>query len=171
MYYNNEQSRNNWGQQRTNNSGQRTNNSGQRNNNVVNSTGQIKPKVADEEFFNKITKDYAGTAENVIVQIKNSGNNLPTVSAIRNILELINIVREKMVFSSEELSKELQNEIQYIRVKVAYIYGKDKAIKPFIDASKIIELVMCIGASKSKFEIFAQYVEALVAFHKFYGGD
>ncbi|MBQ8749183.1 MAG: type III-A CRISPR-associated protein Csm2 [Clostridia bacterium] len=126
------------------------------------------PRKADEEFFNKINENYADEAEKVIQDLQEK---MLSVSSIRNILELINNVRERMVFEKESISKSLQNEIQYIRVKVSYMYGRgDSAIKNFIDKSKIMELVLCIGDNKNKFEIFAKYVEALVAFHKFYGG-
>ena len=98
-----------------------------------------------------------------------------TTSSIRNILELINTVREKLVFEGEKIKTTTNYDIQYILLKLYYIYGrasekKDKKITSFIEKSKMRELVLCVGDSKTKFEIFAKYVEALVAFHKYYGG-
>ena len=134
--------------------------------------------VADEQFFSKIKENYVDEAEQVIRQLASS-NSLLTVSSIRNILELINTVREKMVFESETVCKNVEYDIQYILLKLYYIYGRAQAkgkdtesknTMAFIEKSKIRELVLCVGKDKSKFEIFAKYVEALVAFHKYYGG-
>lgn len=132
-----------------------------------------KPRKKDEEFFNRIKQDYSTEAENVILELLNNGK-LLTTSKIRNILSLINEVGEKIVFEQENLDKHIEDDILYIKVKLAYLYGRstkeDKSVEQFIDKSKLIELVMCIGNSKEKFKQFAKYVEALVAYHKYYGG-
>lgn len=145
-----------------------------KNNNDKNTDKAVIIRQKDEVFFKKIEENYAVEAENVIVELLKSNNNkLLTTSKIRNILSLINEVGEKVVFAEKNLDKKIQNEILYIRVKLAYLYGrslKEKVVIDFINESKLIELVMCIGDSKEKFQAFAKYVEALVAYHKFYGG-
>ena len=146
-----------------------------------NAKNETEPRIeADEAFFEKITINYADVAENVIRELKENGK-LLTKSSIRNILELINTVREEVALYSVEnakkdaekdiLPKSIEYDIQYILLKLYYIYGKSEVgVQSFIKCSKLRELVLCIGNSKHKFEIFAKYVEALIAFHKFYGG-
>ncbi|MGN1227543.1 MAG: type III-A CRISPR-associated protein Csm2 [Christensenellales bacterium] len=179
--YNNNVRNSNWGKQNNINNGWNKNISNFNRNNAKN---EIEPRIeADEAFFEKITINYADEAENVIRELKENGK-LLTKSSIRNILELINTVREEVALYSVEnakkddekdiLPKSIEYDIQYILLKLYYIYGKsdkDKdGVQSFIKFSKLRELVLCIGNSKHKFEIFARYVEALVAFHKFYGG-
>ena len=91
---------------------------------------------------------------------------------IRNVLDLINGVSEKIALHTSEDISCFKDQIAYVRVKLAYFYGKEqgKGVKDFIEKSKLIELVLCVGTSKQRYQIFAKYVEALVAFHKFYGG-
>ena len=44
-------------------------------------------------------------------------------------------------------------------------------VKEFMEQSKMKHHIEEIGTSISKYEEFAHYVEALVAYHKFYGGN
>lgn len=146
--------------------------------NAYNKTGYAqtnRQKVADEVFFKKVLDDFADTAENVVLNLEKdkNGNIALNTNQIRNVLDLINGVSEKVaLYNGEDISC-FKNEILYIRVKLAYIYGRaepNKGVKDFIDKSKLIELILCVGGSKQKWQVFAKYVEALVAYHKYYGG-
>ena len=77
-----------------------------------------------------------------------------------------------------ELPDELAGEIQFLKVKAAYQAGKEREnkkhknnVKEFMEQSKMKHHIEGIGTSISKYEEFAHYVEALVAYHKFYGGN
>ncbi len=133
-----------------------------------------KKKIADLEYFKKIEKDFAAEAENVILNLEKNGNEICLkTNQIRNILDLINGVSEKIALHNEEDITCYKDDILYIRVKLAYIYGKDNkndGVKDFIDKSKLIELILSIDNHKSRYQMFAKYAEALVAFHKYYGG-
>ena len=68
-------------------------------------------------------------------------------------------------------------EIKFLKVKLAYQIGRADAgrnkpnpVRDFADKSGLITEIDKIGNSLGKYENFARYVEALVAFHKFYGG-
>lgn len=144
-------------------------------NNQNQNTKQYNKKTADLEYFKKIEKDFAAEAENVILKLEKDRNNeicLKT-NQIRNILDLINGVSEKITLHNEEDITCYKDDILYIRVKLAYIYGKASqtdGVKDFIDKSKLIELILSIDNNKSRYQMFAKYAEALVAFHKYYGG-
>ena len=43
-------------------------------------------------------------------------------------------------------------------------------MKAFVKEAKIIECIDEIGNSKAKYLLFNRYMEALIAYHKFYGG-
>ena len=63
-------------------------------------------------------------------------------------------------------------EIKYLKVKIAYQAGRDKnkIVKNFVEKAKLFERIDKIGNSFAEYENFARYIEALVAYHKFYGG-
>ena len=71
---------------------------------------------------------------------------------------------------AEKLSDEEQSRIQYIRLHFAYEAGRDNKVKDFVNEADIFAHIRDIGDSKEKFLLFCKYMEALVAFHRFYGG-
>lgn len=59
-----------------------------------------------------------------------------------------------------------------MRVQFAYIVGKNinnKSLKKLHE--ELDKAMIDIKNSKSKFINFARYVEAIIAYHKFYGGN
>ena len=74
---------------------------------------------------------------------------------------------------TDELSEDLANEVKFLKVKIAYQVGRDDKfgnVKKFADAANLVNRIDMIGTSIRRFESFARYMEALVAYHKFYGG-
>ena len=59
-------------------------------------------------------------------------------------------------------------------MRFVYEVGRDprgyNGVKDFVNKSKIIECIDQIGSDKEKFLLFCKYMEALVAYHKYYGG-
>jgi len=60
--------------------------------------------------------------------------------------------------------------LQYLKVKLIYAAGRHKEVKNFILASDIDRYLDNIGDSKEAFILYSRYMEALVAYHRFYGG-
>lgn len=124
-------------------------------------------------------EDVVAKAEQVIknlqAQDKNGRINLKT-SQIRKILAAINALNNKVQIyklknKTKELSNDLANEIKYQKVMLVYQSGRyPNVVKPFVEKAKLLEEIDNIGASIAKYENFVRYVEALVAYHKFYGG-
>lgn len=52
-----------------------------------------------------------------------------------------------------------------------YECGREPKVKEFVQKAEIIELLKEIGNSKKNYLLFSRYMEALVAFHKYYGGQ
>jgi len=127
-----------------------------------------------------MAEDIVQKAEKVILSLKEKNergyNNMITTSQIRKFLTAVNAVTNRVeVFKvrcneCENLSEELINEIKFLKVKLVYQVGKDKKLRPFVENAELLEMIDGIGSSIRKYENFARYMEALVAYHKYYGG-
>lgn len=128
-----------------------------------------------------MAKDIATQAENVIKSLGKQdsyGNmrfNLKT-NQIRKFLTAVNTVTGKIdiyrVKSEQALTlpEELAAEVKYLKIKIAYQAGRERSVKEFVEKAELIRWIDEVGNSVERYEQFAKYVEALVAYHKFYGG-
>ena len=61
--------------------------------------------------------------------------------------------------------------LQMLRIRILYEAGRDERdVKPFVEKSKLLEYIKGIQMNREKFIQFAHYMEALVAYHRYYGG-
>lgn len=103
-----------------------------------------------------------------------------TTSQIRKVLTAINALTNKITAYAaqnenvEELPENFAAEVRYLKVKIAYQVGRDKArgkpVKNFVDRAELFKRIDAVGTNIQRYEEFARFVEALVAYHKFYGG-
>ena len=123
--------------------------------------------------------NYVDKAEKVIQKLvedskqKNRGKvNIVTTSKIRNLLAMTaDIYNQVLVYTNEKLNEDISGRIEYLRVRFMYECGREPKVKKFVKEAEIIELLKEIGQSKKNYLLFSNYMEALVAFHKFYGGQ
>ncbi len=123
--------------------------------------------------------NYVDKAEKVIQKLvedskqKNRGKvNIVTTSKIRNLLAMTaDIYNQVLVYTNEKLNEDISGRIEYLRVRFMYECGREPKVKEFVKEAEIIELLKEIGQSKKNYLLFSNYMEALVAFHKFYGGQ
>ena len=124
-------------------------------------------------------EDVGATAEGVIKNLLNASGKLDlTTGQIRKFLTAVNSLTSKIeVYKAqnetfETLPDNFVMEIKYLKVKIAYQAGRDKnkIVKNFVEKAKLFERIDKIGNSFVEYENFARYIEALVAYHKFYGG-
>ena len=123
--------------------------------------------------------NYVDKAENAIKKLteesraKNKGQlKIVTTSKIRNLLAMTSdIYNQVLTYNSEKLDNEIVGRIEYLRVRVMYECGREPKVKEFAQKAEIIELLKEIGNSKKNYLLFSRYMEALVAFHKYYGGQ
>lgn len=95
-----------------------------------------------------------------------------TTSKIRNILSLVSdLYNDAQRYRSEELSEDLYNRVQYLKMRMAYEAGRENTVKEFLKKAELFEEIDKIGKSKKALIEFCHYMEALVAYHKFYGGN
>lgn len=119
--------------------------------------------------------------EKVIKNIKkNKYNEIAlTTSQIRKFLTAVNVVRNKVeLFKAQNkacdaLSRELTAEVKFLKVNLLYQAGKDKSgtVKNFVEVANLEAIIDDIDNDLQKFADFCKYVEALVAYHKFLGGN
>ena len=100
---------------------------------------------------------------------------LVTTSKIRNLLAMTaDIYNQVLVCQEEVLSDDICGRIEYLRVRFMYEYGRDdskeRKVKNFIDKTNILVLLKEVGKTKHNYILFSKYMEALIAFHKYYGG-
>lgn len=114
---------------------------------------------------------YVAQAEKVILEMNKNKNKI-TTTKIRSILRMLNqLQREAVQRQKEELDEEFQSSLQYYKMRCVYEAGRDPTgVKVFMERSQLITLVDWIGSSKNNFLLYCHYVEALVAFHRYYGG-
>ena len=124
--------------------------------------------------LNKLT--YVNTAENIIkwfVKPDKCGEdklNALTLSQIRILLDLINEVYIPVKNSPQaDLSDGIKSKLQYIKMKMAYQAGRDGKVKTFINKTDLLRHIDHVK-TKEDLILLAHYMEALVAYHKFYGG-
>ncbi len=123
-----------------------------------------------------VPKDYTAKAEQVIKSLlKKMGKNYRdfTTTKLRNILSMVNeIYNDVLTVKGEELSPELADKIQYLKVRLVYECGREpETTKIFVEEANLVPIIEGIGRERNKFIAFARYMEALVAYHRFYGGD
>ena len=159
-------------------------------NQIVDQAQQVMEKLCAlakencEKKFNKYKKgNRKYTQDDVKKYVReNWTSELVTTSQIRKFLTAVNTVTEKVnAYKLEKtddydtLPVELQAQIKYLKVKLAYQIGRNRSkwgnpVEDFEKEAGLMSLIDGIKSSTKEYEKFAHYIEALVAFHKFYGG-
>ncbi|EHG24503.1 type III-A CRISPR-associated protein Csm2 [Selenomonas noxia] len=134
------------------------------------------------ETIKKLTEtdDIAGKAEKIILGLKNDrllgGTNGLTTNQIRKFLTAVNTLTNKITLyrhqqeQTRELSEDLAKEVRFLKVKLAYQVARgNKGVKRFAEDTRLKEYIDTVGTDLKEYMAFAQFVEALVAYHKFYG--
>lgn len=122
-------------------------------------------------------QNYVEEAERVIKILKDSKDargktvQMVTTSKLRNLLSMsADIYNEVLKSNADRLSAELSSRIEYLRVRFLYEAGRDNGVKMLVDTAGIIPLLKSVNGDKKRYILFNRYMEALVAFHKYYGG-
>lgn len=139
-------------------------------NNVNRSSERYNSAInAPLEKTKKISDLNVNEAENFVKTklINDKGKIVITTSQIRKFLSAVNCLENK-VLGVDELSKELLNEIKYLKVKLAYQAGRENKIKTLYNE---LEPLINQISNKNDFTKVARYIEAIVAYHKFNGGE
>ena len=117
--------------------------------------------------------NYVDKAEKVIKSLnhtKDHRNNkikfFLTTTKIRNLLNLTSNLFDE---SKIREYKELADKIAYLRVQFVYQSGRETAVKDLVKKAEILDILKEIN-NKESLQRFCRYMEALVAYFRFYGG-
>ncbi len=118
---------------------------------------------------------YVKKAEQVIKQLSQNtdkrGNvRWITTSKIRNLLAMSADIYNEVLLSPEKLSDEQSARIDYLRVRFVYEAGRDTDVKNFVEKAQILKALEEVRGSRKQYILFNHYMEALVAYHRYYGG-
>ncbi len=121
--------------------------------------------------------DYVDKAEKAIKELSSktnkSGRPIPivTTSKIRNLLAMVSdIYNDVNNNKDEKLSNVIVGRIAYMKLRFYYEAGREASVKSLLETAKVFDIINEIGNSRSNYILFSRYMEALVAFRKFYGG-
>ena len=121
----------------------------------------VKPK--------KLPVNYVDEAERVMSELKAKRG--ITTSKIRAIYALVaDIYNAENLRSEAELLEESQLKLMRLRVRIIYDAGREQAVRAFVEKAQLLEYIKGIGKSRAEMIQFAHYMEALVAYHRYYGG-
>lgn len=120
----------------------------------------------------KISKqNFADVAESKIKGYKAGTRRMVTTSQIRNMLSMITDLGEKSKKRTEDnLTLDELSALQYLKMRVAYDAGRDNKVRDFVEEAEILDQINAIEGSREALDVFYNYFEALVAYHRFHGG-
>ncbi|WP_019775851.1 type III-A CRISPR-associated protein Csm2 [Streptococcus sobrinus] len=112
--------------------------------------------------------NYVDKAEKVIKSLPKvkSGNNELTTSKIYKLLALTSSLFDE---SNVKDFSQLTDKLAYLRVQFVYQAGREKAVKELVKRADILAILKEVK-NISDLQRFCRYMEALVAYFKFYGG-
>lgn len=121
--------------------------------------------------------NYVDKAEQAIKDLireserRNHGKaNILTTSQIRNLLAMtVDIYNQVTAISTDVLDAELSGRVEYLRVRFVYESGREPKVRELVKKAEILEILKEIKQSKKNYLLFGRYMEALVAFRKYYG--
>lgn len=124
-----------------------------------------------------LTEDnYVELAEQAIVKlcerkdVRGNPLDLVTTSKIRNLLAMTAaIYNEVLNCQSEKLSQELVGRINYLKIRFVYEAGREAQVGKLVKAANVLAHLDEIKGRRSQYILFSRYMEALVAYRKFYG--
>lgn len=127
----------------------------------------------------KLTEEnYVEIAEQVIKKLHEEKNQkgqpigIVTISKIRNLLSMTaNIYNDVVNTKSEHLSNEVIGRINYLKLRFVYEAGREQKVKRLVETAQILQCLDAIKGNRSQYILFSRYMEALVAYRKFYEKD
>ena len=118
----------------------------------------------------KVPEDYVDEAERIMRSLMSQPKKV-TTSKIRNLLSLVtDIYDTENIRTEEKLLPESIVKLNLMRVRVAYECGRDDTVKSFVAQTNLLEYLKGISTDRADLIRFAHYMEALVAFHRYFGG-
>lgn len=94
-----------------------------------------------------------------------------TTSKLRNILSLLmDVYNTETLRTDGTISEDSAVKLQLARIRIAYECGRDRTTKEFVAAANLLPWLKAVGNSRPQALCYIHYLEALVAYHRFFGG-
>ncbi len=120
-------------------------------------------------------ENYVEQAEEVIKTLCEryrdfKGNpSIVTTTKLRNLLAMSADIYNDVVNSLEEtLSPEVRGRVNYLKVRMIYEAGRDDKVKQFLETADLIRHLDDIRGTRRQYILFSRYMEALVAYRRYY---
>ena len=121
--------------------------------------------LTDDNYVDKAEK--AIKSLNQTKDRNNKNRFFLTTTKIRNLLNLTSNLFDE---SKVREYKELADKIAYLRVQFVYQAGREPSVKDLVRKAEILVALKEIN-NKESLQRFCRYMEALVAYFRFYGGE
>ena len=120
-------------------------------------------------------ENYVAKAESVILKLSKQVNKqgkvvaMVTNSKIRNLLSMsADIYNQVLDCKDDKLPQELNGRIEYLRGRYIYEAGREPRVKDLVIQGELLEIMKEIQGSKKNYILYYHYMEALVAFKRFW---
>lgn len=141
---------------------------------AIPNTGYSRYSAPDE-----LPDDYVNTAEQVMRSLgrPDKWDNeklsfLITTSKIRRILDLaMGIYNIENISTSDIVSEKTKARLLQMRIQIVYSAGREVAVKEFIERARLLEYLEQAGHNRGTLLKWIHYLEALVAYHRYLGGN
>ena len=122
-------------------------------------------------------ENYVDLAERAIKELASQkdmkGRSIPivTTSKIRNLLAMsADIYNDVVNCKDDKLSNDIIGRINYMKLRFYYEAGRDKdlSVKTLFEKADVFNIIDGIDGKRNNYILFNHYLEALVAFRKYY---
>lgn len=139
------------------------------------SRGGFAPAPAAPIEPKAIPANYVDLAEEIMQkELMPNGQKNPksiTTSKLRNWFSIANDIYNVESRSTEsKLKAESRMKLMNLRLRIVYDAGKDNIVLNFVTRANLLSYIKGIGESREQMIRFTHYMEALVAYHKYFGG-
>lgn len=134
---------------------------------MINKVNFNKPEIKFKE------STYVDEADLVIKELKKVnfkvGRDTLTTTQLRNLLSLTSSIYDE---ARNQGIESVLDRVAYLRIQFIYQSGRNQAVKALVELAKIDTILRVIQYKKSEKHLIrlCHYMEALVAFFKYYGG-
>ena len=122
-------------------------------------------------------ENYVDMAEKTMKELcfpteRNGKNSVISMTKIRNLLSMVSdIYNDVLNEKNNTLSSMYIGRINYMKIHFYYEAGREFLVRKFLEKANVFNIIGGIGNSRENFLLFSRYMEALVAFRRFYGPD
>lgn len=143
--------------------------------NTQNRTANYNPATTSKKLTISFTDDtYVNEAEAVIQEMKQvsfrEARDTLTMSQLRNLASLTSNIYDEV--QNNDVAQ-VSDKLAYLRVQFVYQSGRNAAVKKLVELADILNILKTMQAKNDRAIIirFCRYMEALVAYFKYYGGQ